>query len=291
MLPTPQPSSERLRASRRRAERGRRVRLRDRDVDILVAVAKLRLARTSDLTRLFFGAAGTCQKRMRRLFDAGLVRTIVPDLASENRYALTPLGHRLLHGALDEEDVPAWRPAPRVDSRSLAHLDLLNKYRVALATGVQAHRVELPRFSPDWELRSESPEAPLIPDAAVVLRKGQASLELAIEIDVGTEAPSVVRKKVATYESLRLANRPVAGLVDPTVIFVVATLRRARSLARTFAQASHGGVRVLVAAPPFVLVDGGLSRGLGTVPEVAAGEGEADPKTFRYGVLSLLRRP
>jgi len=219
------------RTSRQKRNRHQTVKLVQRDLDILLALAKMRLARTSDLARLFFGAIGTAQKRLRRLFDLGLVRAVVTDLAAENRYAITKLGHRFLEEVRPGE-VPVWRPTPRADGRSLAHLDLLNRYRVALALGAHALGVNLERFVPEWELRSNEPMARIIPDAALALVVHGRRVEIALEIDTGTEPSSTLKKKACAYNDARDAGVSVSGMQTPELLFLARSPRRAHAIAR-----------------------------------------------------------
>ncbi|MFI5298333.1 MAG: replication-relaxation family protein [Polyangiales bacterium] len=280
-------TSTRVRASRSERARDRGFRAQDRDVDVLLALAKMRLLRTSDLTRLFFEAKGTCQKRLRKLFDAGLVRSVVGDLATENRYALTPMGHAFLVEAVD--DVPSWRPVPPVRGRELVHLDLLNRYRIALATSVGQVGGELVAFTPDWELRGRSPRAPLFPDAAVVLDLRGRRLEVAVESDTGSMPPTVVAKKVAAYLSVRLLRTPVFGLVAPLILFVTPTARRARSVARGLRDAGADDI-VLLGTAPFVFVDGGLQTGLAKIRDLCDRDGDLGAEHFAHGLVGTGHR-
>ncbi|MCC6527990.1 MAG: replication-relaxation family protein [Polyangiaceae bacterium] len=269
--------------------RSRRVRLRERDLDILLALAKMRLLRTSDLAALYFEAKGTCQKRMRKLYDAGLVRAVVTDLAAENRYVLTGLGHEFVARALPEGAVPPYRPAPRVDGRSVAHLDLLNRYRIALARGAAEDCVELSSFLPEWELRAREPHAPLVPDAAVRLGYAGAGLQLALEVDVGTEPPTLVLKKVERYEAAALQGHAVCGLLRPVVLFVASSARRARSISRAVGPISSR--RVLVGALPWVLQDGGVRSGLAFPTGLARCDAVPGVDAYDLGLLEVLREP
>jgi hypothetical protein len=251
----------------------------------------MRLLKTSDLTRLFFDAMGTCQKRMRKLYDAGLVRTIVTDLATENRYALAPLGHAFLVEALAGVEVPPFRAAPRVDSRNVAHLDLLNAFRIALARSAPAHGVTLVRFTPEWELRALEPSASLIPDGTALLAAEGATgahAELALEVDVGTEPPATVVEKVRRYDAAAMTRTRVAGLLAPTVLLVANTARRARSLARALHAAAMPPV--LFGAAPFVLETGGLARGLTDSTLLARLEVVPTAEHFSRGLLPILHR-
>lgn len=277
--------SDRRRASRRERVAGRGARLRQRDLDILLAIAKMRLLSTADISRLFFSAKGTCQKRMRKLFDAKLVQAVVSDLAAENRYALTPLGHALLVEALGEESVPPWRRCPRADGRKLAHLSLLNRYRIALACGAAAAGVSLDRFVPEWELRAAAARAPIIPDAIAILSSDEAGIALAVEVDTGSEPPRTVAKKVEAYVTAAVRREAVFGSIAPTVLIVAATVRRARSVARAIVKGSSSSI--WIGAPPYVLVDGGLESGLVGSVKLARCEGDLDGRVFGRGLLRV----
>jgi hypothetical protein len=266
--------------------RHRGLHLQDRDVEILLALAKMRLLRTSDIGMLYFDAVGTAQKRLRKLYDAGLVRAIVTDLAAENRYALTPLGHALLEEAQDGADVPAFRPAPRVDAACIGHLDFLNRYRIALARGCADHGIDLVRFAPEWDLRAQEPHAELVPDAAVVLSLDGSTVEVALEVDTGSEPPRTVTKKLERYDAARLARRAVAGLVAPVVLIVVLKARRARALAR--AVAGPAEQIAMFGSVPWVLVDGGLTTGTGTIRHLASRDGELGAADFPIGLRDVL---
>lgn len=279
-------SRPRRRASRKARVRGRGIRLRGRDVDILLALAKMRLLRTTDIARLFFGAGGTTQKRLRKLFDAGLVRTVVTDLAKENRYALTRFGHAFLVEARDDQDVPPFRAAPHIDGRSVAHLDFLNQYRIALALGAARHGLELRTFLPEWELRSRDPHAKPVPDALATLVGDQGAWQLAVEIDTGSQAPRIVERKVEHYQEA-VTNGGIFGSRSPLVLIVTAKQRRARTLARAVQRKGVTSVRVALGVSPEVLEDGGLTTGLALVTDFTTSGSSAEGSVFRRGMLSV----
>ncbi len=273
------------RASRKARVRGRGLRLQERDVDILLALSKMWLLRTSDIGRLFFEATGTCQKRLRKLYDAGLVRAVVTDLAEENRYAITRFGYAFLEKAAEGTPLPPYRPPPRVDGRSVLHLDLLNRYRVALATGAAENGACLKAFRPEWELRSENPEAKVVPDAVCRLTTAEGvSWELCIEADAGSEAPGVVTRKLGRYAE-QLREGPVFETKRPFIIIVTATERRARTLGRA-AHRDGQGAHVALGPIRHVVVDGGLTTGL-AIPSDLADEGTKGTVAFRRGLLGV----
>jgi hypothetical protein len=277
----------RERTSRRERIKGRNVRLKERDVDILLALAKMRLLRTSDLARLYFGAVGTAQKRLRKLYDAGLVRAVVLDLAAENRYALTRLGHALLEEALEGEEAPPFRRMPRIDGRSLGHLDLLNRYRIALATSASEVGVELRSFLPEWELRAKEPLAELVPDALVALTHEGRVVELALEVDTASEPPQTVVRKIERYATAKLTKRSVCGARSPIPFVITTTPRRARSLARALREVR--ATLFLLGSAPFLLDDGGLTKGLAdraTLVDVSGPLGAGD---FVFGLVDRIQ--
>jgi len=67
---------------------------------------------------------------------------------------------------------------------------------------------DLIRVIPEWELRTlpETAAYPLIPDALMELSvsqaQGDALVRMAVEVDLGTEGLSVLRRKVANYSRL-----------------------------------------------------------------------------------------
>jgi len=271
------------RASRRERIRGRTARLRPRDVDVLNALLRMRALRTRDIARLFFGARSTARKRLRQLFDAGLVRVHVCSLAEETRYSVSPLGYRLLEQAYDSP--PRYFAPPRVDARQASHHDLLVSYWTALAVGGRENAVALELFRPEWELRSADPHAELIPDALATLRSSAAPdrpLVLAVEADTGTERAHVIQRKLERYDSATGTARGVFDAKPDAVLFVVSTERRARRLAVHL----HGYARtpVLLGPLPNILCDGGLTTGISTPRQLV--EQPSPEGDFTSGLLT-----
>lgn len=86
------PSRSRQRRSVRHTHRPSG-RLTERDAWLLEALATMRFLTTTQLARLFFaGSRSAANKRLRRLFDAGLVRVWVRSLSQDNVYSLTRAG-------------------------------------------------------------------------------------------------------------------------------------------------------------------------------------------------------
>lgn len=87
------------RRTKRTSKRANVARLRrtERDLWILEALGKMQFLTTQQIARLLFnGSRSPTCRRLRKLFDAGLVRVWVRSLNLDNVYALTPLGRKPL---------------------------------------------------------------------------------------------------------------------------------------------------------------------------------------------------
>jgi hypothetical protein len=259
--------------------------MNERTSTLLLALAKMRLLRTSDIARLSFGAVGTAQKRLRKLHDAGLVRAVRVEHFGEQRFVLTRAGYTQLADVFERQDLPPFADHPLAGVRSLEHLDLLNRYRIALATSVAMHDIELVAFVSSWERPGGAPLAGVVPDAVVRLAVGEHVVTLALTIDPGRAPPTQVRRKVARYAAL--LRRPASASAAPFPLLMTVNARRARSLARALGDAMS--TQVLLGAPPFVLEDGGLRRGLAIPDALAQVVGALSEDDFGQGLLALFR--
>jgi hypothetical protein len=166
---------------------------------LLEALLRFRLARTSDLSRVAFSGVRltTASLRLRRLFDAGFVDVRAGDRSEENVYSLGPVGRR-------------WAEAQglavgRVPHGSVSHHLAIVRAWSSLAAELGRHEgVELERAHADWDLREElgSVGLAVVPDLLLVLRFGDRSLAVAVEVDLGTESLAVLRAKIAAYAEL-----------------------------------------------------------------------------------------
>ncbi len=68
------------------------IRLVERDLWILEGIAKMRFVTTGQIAKLYFPSRWAARKRLRRLFDVGLLRVWVRNLSDENIYSLTRAG-------------------------------------------------------------------------------------------------------------------------------------------------------------------------------------------------------
>ena len=181
---------------------------RERDTQILWALYKMHLLRTSDITRLFFNSSITAYHRLRKLFDAGYVKTWVTQLHYENIYSLTRRGADYLANQYDIDDTAIFMPKG-IHRMNLQHLFLLNTFRISLVLDIKkTENYELTFFKPEWELKKISSPSfgGIIPDALFGVRKNK-KLEneidvFALEVDCGNENLSYFMKtKVRRYIS------------------------------------------------------------------------------------------
>lgn len=229
----------RRRQARHLRRDGARVELSERDAVLLQALARFRLARTSDLVAFAFAGLrpDTAGKRLRRLFDAGFLEVVAQRRTDENVYALGPLGKRWLRDP--GRPVPT-RPAGGFDH----HLAIVRAW-VALAVAAhESPNLELRSLRPDWELRQEArgSGAPVVPDALVELRvlagRGSGRLQLALEVDLGTEPGSVLREKLRRYRDVLDGGGDLFGCRDFGLAVVLAAggARRRASIEQLLAR-------------------------------------------------------
>src|SRR2546427_10721917 len=136
------------------------VRLQDRDHWILESLRKMRFLTTAQLAQLFFeGSKSAANKRLRKLLDAGLIRSWVRDLAKDNVYSLDRRGVDVL----GEPDPGMNHTVPRGLDGNLEHLLAIHQVRISLALGLPGIGDEIAWWRSDWELRSSFRER-IIPD-------------------------------------------------------------------------------------------------------------------------------
>jgi DNA-binding transcriptional ArsR family regulator len=178
------------------------VQLAERDRWLLEALAKMRFLPTSDLARLLFGGSrSAANKRLRRLFDAGLVRVWLRSLSEENVYSLTRAG---LNAVRSNEQVAAQifsAKVPRGLDGKLDHLLAINRVRIALATTLPEAGGELTWWRSDWELCGHGGDR-IAPDAlfAVWWPDGREQA-FSLEVDRRTRGVRRFLEKVLRYRS------------------------------------------------------------------------------------------
>lgn len=169
------------------------VRLTNRDRSLMVKSSVCRWLSTTQIRRLFFPDAtvNAVQKRLRKLGEAGYLRTYREDMMSESLHTAGPKGKPLVAEAGLEvapgNDVP----------RQIEHLRGVNDIRIAVETGA----VPVAYFFSYWQLANLSWNHAVIPDAIFAV-KAPLRRTFLVEYDRGTEPFEVLLKKFRCYEVL-----------------------------------------------------------------------------------------
>ena len=230
------------RQSRERRHRGVHVRLTERDALLMEALNRFRLARTSELASVAFVDAGpkTAALRLRRLFDAGYLDVTCGDRSDENVYSLGPRGRRWI----EAQGSPVG-PVPR--GGWTHHLAIVRTWaRIANALGrIDGMSLQLARA--DWELREEVGVNGLrvVPDLFLQVRFAPNSgsvceAVLAVEVDLGTESPTILKRKVEAYDELLSSDHGLFGHRYVVLLIALENSDRIESVTRLLGGMHHG---------------------------------------------------
>lgn len=215
----------RQQARRRRSTRTRKpshVVLTARDLDLLVLIALNGYVASEQLAREFFPSRDRCQRRLRQLFDAGLVQVHLGNSTQANLLTLTREGLATLREHSPDTAARIRLHGPIRQAGVAHHLGLV-AVRCFLAHLAGAHGGEILCWSNangplHQELRLRE-HFGLVPDAVaeVVLPRaagaspadshdgpalaaaGNTPLLLALEVDRGTEGQDIITDKLAKY--------------------------------------------------------------------------------------------
>jgi hypothetical protein len=218
-----------------RSERGEQtVVLTARDRKIVYTVARFTLASTRHLTALFFTKKNTANKRLRALFNAGLLRAhLVLGSTSPTIYTLSPLGLKLLVGQMGV-DRALIRVPRTLDVADLHHRVAIVDVRVAFVLATrETDDLRLVRFLVGGEVfgQMKNKGAQIVPDALILLSRAVRPEVYALEADLGTEPLSVWRRKVETYGRMMFTDVALLGERDWRVLVAAPGLGRLRSIA------------------------------------------------------------
>ncbi len=205
------------RISRERRRTGVRVVLGQRDEALLRALARFRIARTDDLTGLFFRGVrrDTASTRLRKLHDAGLIEARSGGLNEPNVYQLGPEGRSWAEDRTLAVGLPPAAPA-------IHHLAIVRLWSKLAAVLAADDTFRLRRFEADWELRARlaGSGAPIVPDAAIEIvsrtPRSHPDVRIALEVDLTTERPGVLRRKLEAYDVSRCFDGS-----DPLTLVIV----------------------------------------------------------------------
>ncbi len=232
-------------------------RVTERDVQILVRCAVCRWLTTAQIRRLYFPDASlnAVQKRLRKLSDAGHLRSYREHPTAEAVHAVGPKGKPMVEGKGVEvalgSDVP----------KQLEHLLGINEIRIAVETGT----VPIAYFFPYWQLASLGWTWHVIPDAVFALKTPERRAFI-VEYDRGTETQEKLLQKLDSYDE------GLPGFVFEAVLLftegkrrfdLLSRAMRRRDLSLTVLAATLEGINSAdFFASEFVELPGGVSRKL-----------------------------
>ncbi|MFI5298621.1 MAG: replication-relaxation family protein [Polyangiales bacterium] len=222
-----------------------------RDVEAMLSLAWAGLLSTSQLQALHYPSKRIAQRRLRALFDAGLVRVHVPSqrLSDESTYTLSPEGIELLEarGLVDDESIEPAR-APRL--QKLAHTLLCREPFVMLCLAEHAGRLRLLDYQFDHDLARATAFTKLgvLFDGLAVVQRGDRKVALAVECDAGTETTTVLRQKCEKLKTVMPGVPTLVAAASAQVVFVVLTERRRATIVRLVAETALGAARVVLRA-------------------------------------------
>jgi hypothetical protein len=211
--------------------------LTDRDRQIALDCFEHHVLTTSQIKRLHFTDTRTATTRLSVLYRLRVLDRFRPSLPRGQGTApyhwILDEGGALIAAA--ERDVQraklGWQHTVAVrvaTSPKLTHHLEVNEFVVRLAVEARAAGGTLAEWYGERTLHSFS-NGKLIPDSYAVLRlHDQAPLHVLVELDRGTETLDRLRAKAERYER-ELGYRPWRE-VDPIVLFVVPSERRARTV-------------------------------------------------------------
>lgn len=215
-----------------------------RDRDIAYVVGRMGTATSQDLAPLFYGSANTARFGFLRLVRLGLLKQFPrPDVSRPAWFALTPDAREWVADEIGCEP-SALRVVHGVGRMNLSAVRSRNRLWVSLVLACRSRTdIALVLVRPEWMLRQESANEPVVPDAEVVLSRtdGDHAREFVwfVELDAGTERLAVWRSKIERYADAR-GRRALYGELEWRLLILVPSVRRARSVAAVCEEVSLG---------------------------------------------------
>ncbi len=193
------------------------LRLTERDKALIVKCSLCRWLTTRQIRRLYFPRAtvNAVQKRLRKLSEAGYLRTHREDLLSEAIHTAGPKGKAIAEGKGVEAATGSEVP------RQMAHLRGVNDIRFAVETG----SVRVAYFFAHWQLANLGWTHQVIPDAIFAVRF-PLRRSFVVEYDRLTEGLEVLASKLSAYRG------GLRGFSFEAVVIVTERRRRLDLLAR-----------------------------------------------------------
>jgi Replication-relaxation len=239
------------------------LRCTERDKKLIVKCGLCHWLTTTQVGRLYFPAAtaNAVQKRIRKLVEAGYLRSYREGLLSEALHAPGPKAKTVF-----EEKSVEYAGASEVP-RQVAHLVGVNDIRIAVETSP----VPVAYFFAHWQVGGLGWPHPVIPDAVFGLLAPHRR-NFAVEYDRGTESVGILAAKLRTYQE------GLPGFPFDAVLIIMERNRRMDALHREV-QKRGNALRVLIGTladmQAMSIVEcqltelGGVSRKLLDVPQKA----------------------
>lgn len=193
------------------------IRLMERDLWILEGLMKMRVLQTRQLATLYFG--GSCaaaNKRLRKLFDAGYIRSWLRNLSEDNLYTVTRLGIRTLQ---EQSDCVISDTAPTGLDGQIDQVLAINQVRISLAQQLEQLGGSLIWWFSDWDLRAHHRER-IIPDALFGIALEEIAHVMSLEVDNNTRSLKRFVAKMRGYATAREQHKALYGHTDYTVLIV-----------------------------------------------------------------------
>lgn len=202
-----------MKPSANRKVRGQRTRaaspvmLTNRDHELLQLLGLCGYATTDQVARDLFPSADRASRRLRQLYDAGLVRVHLAGSRRPNLLSLSPSGRDVLVAAVG--DVPGLQLPSAIPLHAIDHHLGVVDVRLLLAALAQREVLQLHAWHGGRsELAAETglTGAKLVPDGVVELTLGDPGV-VAVEVDNGTERlGGALAQKLARYRGPLLAR-------------------------------------------------------------------------------------
>ncbi len=198
-------------------------RLTDRDLRMLVKCAICRWLTTGQIQRLYFPKAtlNAVQKRLRKLSDAGYLRSYREHPTAEAVHSLGPKGKPLVEEKGVEAAIAAEVP------QQLEHLLGVNEIRMAIETST----VQVAYFFAYWQLSDVGWNHGVIPDAVFAVRAPERRT-FVVEYDRSTETLTKLFQKLRSYD------RGLMGFPFEAILVLTERTRRLELLSRELRRAN-----------------------------------------------------
>lgn len=206
-------------------------RIMDRDFELLQLLASTGWLSSRQIQYALFPKTTlkVVNKRLRKLAEEKLIKTVRPHRTAENMYRLERLGRKLLLKETDfpEEQILMMRNLPQ----PLDHFARINDLRLAFIQEVRKRGGQILFFLTDMELRKRGAQSEVIPDGMTAFNLNGNKYRFAIEYDNGTEtAHYFATKKIRKYLKLLSFQGQILGLSDFRVLVLTDSFRTASRL-------------------------------------------------------------